>query len=366
MLLLKQSLLQRVRAATRIAEIQEMLTSAFTLELATLPTYLTGAFSVVPGYNREALALAQSVAYEEMLHMTLACNLLISIGGDPDILNVGLGLRFPTPLPDMVDPGLTVEVKAMTLEQVGTVYMGIERPATSALLPGETEVPPEAKRGFDSIGDFYAAILQKLEEFSQHSKDPFAHPRLERQVDVSQWFPPVEGLGKGQIYDLPTAQAAVNVIVSQGEGAQVSTDPLDPYGGFGNSFAHYFKFGEIFHGHRLVKDCCAPSGWSFTGDEVPHDPAGIYDLLPNAALSDYVPGSAAHIAGQEFYGSYRRLLTALNEVFNGSPERLGGAVCIMFELKLLAQKVVIHPADPNQPDGPRAAPPFMLTKQALK
>ncbi|MFZ2406381.1 MAG: ferritin-like protein [Methylobacter sp.] len=364
MLLIKVEIIERLRAAKNITDIQGLLAAAYAVELATLPTYLTGAFSVKPGYNQEALALVQSVAYEEMLHMTLACNLLIAIGGNPDILKTGLSLQFPTPLPLGVDEGLTVSLRPLNKLQVQEVYMGIERPDTKAILPGETCVHPlsvlKDEQGYASIGDFYDAILAKLAEFTAAGNDPFADPRTDRQVDITDWFPPTR-CGNGKVTNLYSAKAVVDTILVQGEGANVGDDPIDPTGGFGGSFAHYFKFGEIYNGRRLIQDSAAASGWSYSGAPVALDEQGVYDFLPNAAVSDYVPGSAAHVAAVEFYNVYKRLLASLDRVFNGAPDELKSALGVMYELKLVAQKVAQCPAYPAEPAGPVAAPPFMLT-----
>lgn len=366
MLLIKPEIMKSLREAKQISQVQKMLVSAFTLELATLPTYLTGAFSVKGGANQEALALVQSVALEEMLHLTLACNLLIAIGGKPEILKTGLALKFPTPLPMSVDEGLIVTVQALGKEQVYNTYMGIERPDTSAPLPGETSIHPltalKIDKGYESIGDFYLAILEKLAELSAAGDDPFAHPHEERQVDILKWFPPTNRkCGNGKVTDLASAQAVVDTIISQGEGVDVGEAPIDPYGGLEGSFAHFFKFGEIFYGNRLIQDSAAASGWSYSGAPVAFDEQGVYNFLPNAALSDYAPGSGAYVAGAEFYNVYKRLLTSLNHVFNGAPDELHAAFGIMYELKLVAKKVAQHPANPFDPTGPVAAPPFMLT-----
>lgn len=361
MLLIKKEVIERIRSATQPETIQEMLTNAFTLELATLPTYLTGIFSVMPGANTEAVSLVQSVAYEEMLHMTLACNLLIAVGGQPGILAAGKSLHYPTQLPNSVDESLTVTLGALTPTQVQTVYMGIEHPDTTAVLPGETAVQPsvqlKADQGYASIGDFYTAIMDALEANPTWINSQTAN----LQVDISQYFPPC-GAGTGIVTDVASSNAAITTIIAQGEGAQLSEDPINPSGGLDGGYAHYFKFGEIFYGKALVPDSGAPSGWSYTGASVPLDSNGVYNLLPNAALSDYVPGSGAFITGEEFYNTYIRLLTALNNVFNGAPEAMGAAIGIMFELKLVAQKVVQWPATPTNPDGPVAAPPFQLIR----
>ena len=61
------------------------LQTAIELEHSTIPVYLTALYSIKPNANREVAALIRSVVIEEMLHMALACNILISIGGSPSI-----------------------------------------------------------------------------------------------------------------------------------------------------------------------------------------------------------------------------------------------------------------------------------------
>ncbi len=144
--------------------------------------------------------------------------------------------------------------------------------------------------------------------------------------------------------------------MTQGEGAQIISDPIDPFGGR-ETYAHYFRFGEIAYGHRLVKDAAAPSGWSYTGEAVSYDVTKVYPLLPNAKVSDYPEGSAARLSAQAFYEAYLRLLRALDLTFNGEPSRFSAALGLMFELKLIAQQILQHPAGPNHPRRV-AAPPF--------
>src|SRR5262245_51249284 len=99
MLLIKKHLIDKVRTATGVQTVCEMLDGAVALELATLPPYLTGVFSLKPGANDEARILIQSVILQEMLHMALAANTMIAIGGGPHILEQGIGLRYPGSLP---------------------------------------------------------------------------------------------------------------------------------------------------------------------------------------------------------------------------------------------------------------------------
>jgi hypothetical protein len=362
MLLIKNEFIAKAQSADSVAIIQELLAGAVTLELSTLPPYLTGVFSLMPGANDEARVLMQSVVLQEMLHMALAANTAIAIGGSLPIRSSGLALRYPGPLPMMIDEGLQVSLGSLTTTQVQDVFMGIEHPDTDAILPGETS-PNSAvalkQQGFASIGQFYMAIIAALRLLVNRGQDPFANPQLDRQLDLSPWFPRgVPGNPSGKVSDMDSAQAALETIIRQGEGAQVDSDPIDPYAG-GTELAHYFKFGEIAFGHRLIQDATMPSGWAYGGAPVPLVADKVFVFPANAKVGDYPAGSAARIVAEAFYETYVRLLTALDQTFNGNPAMFDAALGIMFELKLLAQQVVQHPADPSNPTGPVAAPPFM-------
>lgn len=364
MILIHKQFIDKARAAKSTDDVCDLLYGAVTLELSTLPPYLTGVFSLAPGANDEARTLVQSVVLEEMLHMALAANTAIAIGGNPPVAAPGLALRYPGSLPMSIDEGLTVTLGSLTLAQVQDVFMAIERPDTKATLPGEdpakvqpllTSQAARRAQGYGSIGDFYIAVIDALERLGPGA---FANPRLERQLDLSRWFPSaVPGDPSCRVTDMNSARAALTTIMSQGEGTQIGSDPIDPYGG-GASFAHYFKFGEIAFGHQLVRDEHAPSGWSYTGEAVPYDASKVYRFPSNATVSGYREGSAARIAAEAFYQAYVRLLRALDATFNGTPAMFDAALGVMFELKLLAQQVVQHPADPGSPTGGVAAPPF--------
>ena len=53
----------------RIIELREKLQKAVELEFATIPPYLTAAFSIKPNANRSSFEIIHSVYMEEMLHM---------------------------------------------------------------------------------------------------------------------------------------------------------------------------------------------------------------------------------------------------------------------------------------------------------
>ncbi len=360
-----------LRRAESVDQVKSALVSAIQLELATIPVYLTGLFSLKQNANREAGALVQSVVVEEMLHMTLACNTLIAIGGRPEITAAGQGLYYPGPLPLNINDGLQVSLKALTPEQIEAVFMAIEKPDYDGVLPGEdVPTPPASVPGeYASIGDFYEAIMQALTRLVESGEPVFEEPRLEQQVDASRWFPPISRLARseyfdGKVFDLASAGAALGTIVVQGEGAK-DCEGFTPIDNTDGSYAHYFKFGEIFHGKRLIPDPKAPSQWSYAGEPVPLNEDMVFDLLPNAALSDYTDGTAAFFAAQQFYGCYERLLESLDTVFHGAPEKLNDALGLMYEMKLVAQQVTRNPAGSAHPNR-IAAPPFMLTHKQPK
>ena len=77
----------RIRIAT-LESLCEHLQWAIELEHFTVPPYLCALYSLDAVRNPEAAEVVASVFVEEMLHMTLAANLLNAVGGRP---------RFDTP-----------------------------------------------------------------------------------------------------------------------------------------------------------------------------------------------------------------------------------------------------------------------------
>ncbi len=74
-------------------------TPADQLEHATIPAYLCGYFTLKPGSNKVVADIILGVAIEEMLHMTIAENLLIALGGTPAIDTSAFVPRYPGPCP---------------------------------------------------------------------------------------------------------------------------------------------------------------------------------------------------------------------------------------------------------------------------
>ena len=78
----------------------DYLHAAMQLEHATIPPYLTALYSIQPGTNSDAYHVLRVVAVEEMLHLTLAANVLNAVGGTPDLTRPGFVPDYPAYLPD--------------------------------------------------------------------------------------------------------------------------------------------------------------------------------------------------------------------------------------------------------------------------
>lgn len=313
MIQIEKSYLDAVRAASTPRDLHESLQSAIVLELATIPPYLTAYFSLKSGENTEIADLIRSVVIEEMLHLTIAANVLNAIGGCPAIDSRETVLDYPTGLPMGVVGGLTVHIGPMAMSQIDT-FMAIEQP----------EDPIAERPGPDvvTIGDFYAAIIDKIKEFGEPA---FATPSAPQVT--APWFPSSQLFA---VTDVASAARALDIVVEQGEGTISSPD-----GGDGE-LAHYYRFAEIRNGRRLVPDPKAEEGFSYTGDPVVFTPSGVHPMITDPELAFYPPGTAAGNLTAQFNRTYRHLLVALQKTFTGRPTALNAAMGVMYELRLIA------------------------------
>lgn len=344
MLKLRSEIVHRIRAITDVAELHVYLQNAIELEHATIPVYLTGLFSIKQAQNIEVSEIIRSVVIEEMLHMTIASNVLNAIGGAPAINHPNFVPTFPGPLPMDVgsDRGLIATLEAVSKEQIHNVFMAIEEPSDPLLFP--VKVRKMARNeDYSTIGEFYQAIIDKIQEMGESI---FTGDHSLQVVD-SQWFPPDE---LWKVIDVDTATRALELIVEQGEGTQLS--PLDPE----RNLAHYYRFAEIYHGRRLVEDEDEELGWSYSGAPIELDMDGVFPLKANAKAEDYPAGSAARRYADQTNYTYSALLNCLHETFNGEPQKLDQAMGIMYELRLSVQKMVTI----DLGNGEHAAPPFQF------
>jgi rubrerythrin len=340
-----------------IKQLHDYLKVAIQLEHATIPPYLVALYSIKPSSNTEAINVIRTVVVEEMLHLTLAANILNAVGGQPDLTYEGFVPAYPTQLPDG-EEDFEVNRAAFSRDTVET-FCKIERPAKfvhpprSGLESVATErkftlinrpksddtlesnkVSEDTELNFYSIGEFYAEIKNGLDFLSN---DPATRDKLftgdpARQVTSEYYYS-----GGGTIipvYNKEDAMKAIDQIIEQGEGATLEID--DPEG----EIAHYYRFQQLLFGrfYKQGDKANEPTGSKFdvNWDEV-------YPVKMNVVQKDYPEGSEIKKASLEFNNYYRKFLFDLTNAFAGKPELLFPAIGQMFHIKALINSLVRNP-----------------------
>jgi CDGSH-type Zn-finger protein len=317
-------------AIRTVDDLRRHLQWAVELEHATLPPYLTALYSIKDGHNREAVEVIHSVFLEEMLHLTLAANILNAVGGSPNLDYPGILASYPTYLPhsnEAFEVGL-----AKFSKDALEVFLQIERPAAHEGLPEDDE--------FETIGQFYEAIedalrrlAAELGESELFSGDPA------RQVTDALYYG-----GGGRIItvtDLASALRALDEIVEQGEGLQhqeIWDGDRDMFHPEREEVAHYFRFNELYEGRRYRIGDTPQTGP--TGERFEVDWDGVWNMRPNPRTADWPEGSPIRAQLEEFNHAYSSVLHLLHECFNGSPRLLAVATGLMYGLKDEAVKLM--------------------------
>ncbi len=318
--------------------LQSAVLTAIKLEHSTIPPYLYALYSIEPGTNTEIADLILSIVIEEMNHMAFACNILNALGGAPVIDDPGFVPTYPGPLPGSVDAGLEVSLKKVSTEHVHKTFMAIEEPEDPLNFP----VAREAEDPHLTIGEFYEKIKAQMPGAS-FAGDPAKQITHQMMSDLFA------------VTDADSAIAAIDLIVEQGEGTQ--TSPLD--GDDEGDLAHYYRFAEIFHGRKLVRnpDPNLPPDeqYSYSGEEIVLDPAGVRDVIDNPKRSSFEDGSDALHLFDNFNYTYTSLLKSLHTTFNGTPADLDAAIGLMESCKQQA----INLTAVQLPSGRFAGPGFL-------
>jgi CDGSH-type Zn-finger protein len=299
------------------------LQTAIEIEHATLPPYLCALYSIKEGTNHEAAAVIQSVVLEEMLHLTLAANVLNAVGGSPVLDAPRLLPPYPTYLPHS-NRAVELSLRPFSPDAL-TAFMAIEK-------PGPRNAAPEDD-AFETIGQFYAAIKDSLVrlcadlgEAAVFSGDPT------RQVSDDMYYG-----GGGRIVavtDLDSARRALDEIVEQGEGLDhesIIDGDRDMFHPDRDELAHYFRFRELALGRHYVPGDTPHSGP--TGEPVTVDWSGVHPMRTNPRGADYPPGSQIRAAMDAFNRSYSEVLALLQQCFNGDPQLLAIATGAMYGIK---------------------------------
>ncbi len=348
--------------APRIKKVEHLycyLYRALQLEHATIPVYLTALYSLKPQSNSDAAHILRVVAVEEMLHLTLAANVLNAVGGKPDLTRPDFVPTFPTPLPDG-ETDFTVDRQAFSRDAL-TTFLKIERPSKA---PSENErvkmraadspftlasCPLDPNVHFYSIGEFYEEIIRGLTYLDNEMKGKLFIGDPARQITSEYYYS-----GGGEVTavtDLDSAKKALDLIIVQGEG----------FGGMitEKELAHYYRFQELQLG-RYYLPGDEPNHPTGPGLEV--DCMAVYPVKTNVSVDDLPAGSELRAAAVEFNHSYRDFLALLTQAFNGEPALLLEAVPWMFRLRNKFDRLIRNPIPGS--GGLNAAPTFEMARIA--
>ncbi|MCV9930381.1 ferritin-like protein [Flavobacterium sp. LS1R49] len=253
--------------------IEEVMQQVITLELATIPTYLSTYYSInraqdqdklyakihtqlsqfseltkaeidelaqelkldVLVYSNKSAALIMSVVIEEMLHLALACNVKQAVcPAPPDLMGIGKVLSFPTQLDGHI-PEFQIDAAKLSLKQL-TTFLQIESPEKFEDPYAEKLLQNTIK--YHTIGGLYKMIIKFLEEdfpgpylnkpqllppdnlspprpyYSQNSMNTVHYDREHNPQFANN---DASG-GLVGVHDTPSAVDALERIVDQGEG----------------------------------------------------------------------------------------------------------------------------------------------------
>lgn len=313
-----------------VEEVREALQFAVELEFATIPPYLCALWSIKDRRSPAALLIA-GVVVEEMLHMALAANILNAIGGRPALTSSGAVPTYPGPLPGNVQAGLVVGLRRCDAAQL-EIFKRIETPEKPV------DVQPAGRRAAPAtIGQFYDGIGLAIEDLGP----PIFTGDPGRQV--RGWS--MGGALRG-IESPADARWAISLIKEQGEGVSAH-DPNDREG----ELAHYYQFWEIIEGREIVLD---GDGWAFSGRPIPMPET--FPVADDPKVDDQRRGSGAWLRTLEFNATYRNLMQALEQTFDGSPATFPSALGLMYSLEVQARDLYLHPS--GRGDATVAGPTF--------
>jgi len=345
---------------TRRKTLVDNLHKALELELATIPPYLTALLSINSKKNNVPASLIHSVAMEEMLHMLLVCNLIVSIGGKvtfnkTNVPSYPLALEFEGTR--FKDREFDVHLERFSESAINT-FLKIELPTEfvgrkRSHVHNSTE---EMEIPGITIGAFYELIKHQLDEACElFSEEEVFVGNPEHQIGRNFYW---KGEGEPvEVTSLATAHEAINLIITQGEGTCDSIfDSNEEYFHQRAEIAHYFKFNEIKHGREYqVTDSPSepPTGPTF---EVDYE--GVYPILKNPTADDYAQSPQLSSLNEQFNHNYSLMLYQIAEAFNGHPNLLYTAINHgMRNLSPLAIQMMQLPV-PGHEEDVRGTPTF--------
>ena len=339
-------------------ELARWIEAAIGIELSTIPPYMMALISIKPGHNRQAANLIRGVMMEEMLHLSLAGNLLSSIGGKlrfgpENIPSYPLTLKFDGK--GFKHREFEVDLQAFSAASIES-FTEIELPDgwqdPQARLKASAEM---TVHGY-TIGEFYLKILHHLERVCrEHGEAQVFTGDPALQLNVNHYW-----AGGGQpivIRDLASARRAIELIITQGEGTPSSVfDDDKRYFDQPQDVAHFFRFREIQFGrlYRPLDDPYSPP----TGEQFDVDYGAAYPIWKNPRQSDYAGDPQMAALNQQFNAYYSLMLVQIADSLNGSPDAAYTAILnSMHGMTGVAMQMVALPVA-GDGQGRHGAPSF--------
>ncbi len=356
--------LLRVAAEIEHALMVQYLFVAYTLGRPDAPTALA---DQARAWQETILGIAK----EEMAHLLTVQNLLVALGG-PICLDRD---DYPNPSP-FYPFGFTL--RPASLEAIAT-YVCAESPATWDG-PEADEVKQRARADVGApvnrVGELYAELVRVLSDGELVPDDAFDPASAPFQATWDEWG---RGYRQGQRGSQPTAAlpglplpellilpvtnraeavAAVAAIGEQGEALEAPADDDE---------SHFRRFLAIYRAMLAVGDDLAavvrPVATNPTTSPAPDpDPTDPATITP-------IDHPEARLWAQLANIRYRKLLVGLAHAFDlagaGTGVTARGALVHrtfgeMYQLRSLTGLIMRLPLAEDDPDGPRAGPPFQM------
>ncbi|KAG8908754.1 hypothetical protein FRB99_002992 [Tulasnella sp. 403] len=269
-----------------IQQLKSHLQTAVLIELYTIPMYLYAAYSIKD--NPQATWKIINVVKQEMLHLGLSGNILCSIGGTPRVFGDAYTPTYPATI--FYEDQVQLDLKPATTEVLET-FMRVEQPELlEVVMLARGNILPD----YNSIGAFYqhtkrgvATLSQRMDDAGRRLFLPSTFPRQFNTQDGS-W----SDSDMAVITSASVAEAAMEVIIEQGEGATSKGDNI-PSG----IQSHYEVFRDLHHlseegkvpYHNVVENI-DPSNYTeekFHGLMIACDAAYSYLLMTIEAMWQY-------------------------------------------------------------------------------
>ncbi|WP_353572078.1 ferritin-like protein [Candidatus Albibeggiatoa sp. nov. BB20] len=310
---------------------ETLLKAALHLEFATIPIYLSAAFSLTSAKNDPIKKLIIRIAKEEMMHMTVVANLMNAIGMSPNIIDA-VPKTFPHTL-DMLSEPLEINLESFSCDLVKNVFMRIEAPETNHDYPINMSFAMQSDAAQSekvvskpkTIGEFYKGVINIINSDSIPNLFEKAEKNAYKQIKIVKGDMKFKDIGykKGcpksnfplkdgfdlEIKDKESAVRYLEWVIGQGEGA--STDnPIDSEGLPG----HYYRFESIIKEKYLTDEPYQGSKYSYSGSKLDFDPCGKVDFVKNVKAENYE--GDVRIYMDRFNKQYTSMVNNLQKAFN--------------------------------------------------